>query len=134
MLILALEKNNEGRQESLCALQLVNIWCVSDLRIFNALPSHFTTENIFYSTRFFPRARIDHFYAIPLSFLSHVHSQFCATWDFFTTQSLSRWRNKILWFFFREFQFYNLTLSNFGVQEAVEKLELEMISIFTIPS
>lgn len=36
--------------------------------------------------------------------------------------------------FLREFQFYNLTLSNFGVQEAVEKLELEMISIFTIPS
>jgi hypothetical protein len=50
-MLIPLENQRRGMQVVLCILQLVNIWCVSDLRIFNAFSLH-SWEHIF-STLFF---------------------------------------------------------------------------------
>jgi hypothetical protein len=46
-MLMPLENQEQGMRVALCILQLVNIWCVSDLRIFNAFLLH-SWEHIFF--------------------------------------------------------------------------------------
>lgn len=84
---------------NLYALQLVNFWCVSDLRIFNALSlitqasERERRKHIFtIFPRGVPLTHIDHFYAIPLSSLFMALSEILCNnsiWPFTTQHGVS---------------------------------------------